>query len=108
MARTLIKTKTAGWFIEPGSDKKVRKQPGDTILTEAEFAAKAVNAEKKAVKLSSGKIAHGPTTTITCVEPGCTEKRVIMKQDEFQATRCLDHQKDHRNKLRRDKRAAKK
>lgn len=106
MARTLIKTKTAGWFIEPGSDKKVRKQPGDTILTEAEFAAKAVNAEKKAVKLSSGKIAHGPTVTIKCVD--CKTERTIMKQDEFQVTRCLDCQKDHRNKLRREKRAAKK
>lgn len=58
----------------------------------------------KPVTLSTGKVTTGPTVDITCAEKGCTKKRVIKKQDQFQVKYCLDHQKEHRNKLRRERR----
>ena len=112
--RTLIKTATPGWFIDPAQEgKKVRKRDGDTIVTQQEFDAKAsANGDKPEAEvnvLTSGKVVRGKVITITCAERGCTNKRTIKPQDRFQVRRCLEHQKEHRNALRakrlREKRA---
>lgn len=89
--RTIIKTETPGWFIDPtNGDKKVRKQEGDNILTRTEYdkalsddttpvdsspkattermkaAIKADKPEVQTTILSSGKAVTGKTTTIKC------------------------------------------
>lgn len=114
-ARTIIQTKTAGWFLNPETGKKTRKQDGDQILTEKEWndlqkEVKATEATevKEAVVLSTGKIAHGPTVTIKCSNfKECGNERTIMKQDAFQVKHCVDCQKVERNRRRRERRKAK-
>lgn len=113
--RTIIKTKTAGWYEDPATGKKTRKQDGDQILTKQEW--EAANSEIKTTEkkdygvLSTGKVAHGPTCTIKCQhkEKGklCGTERVIQVQDKFQVKFCIDHQKEERNRLRRERRKAK-
>ena len=86
------------------------KAKQDKSQSEAKSAAKSKEKEKverTPVELSTGKMTTDPTTTITCAKRGCTEKRVIKKQDSFQVKFCLEHQKEHRNSLRRDRRKKK-
>jgi len=44
---------------------------------------------------------------ITCENPKCRATRIIQPQDKFQVRFCKPCQKDHRNQLAREKRAAK-
>jgi hypothetical protein len=76
--RTLIKTTSAGWFIDADDldGKRVRKGEGDNVITREEFeaakaapAAAAPKADKPEVQvktLTSGKVAIGKTATIRC------------------------------------------
>jgi adenine-specific DNA methylase len=109
--RTIIKTKTAGWFFNPETGKNTRKQDGDKIVTADEWNDMQVEAKdeqsQEKVILSSGKVAHGPTTTINCKAKGCDATRVIQVQDKFQVKFCIEHQREERNRLRRERRAAK-
>jgi hypothetical protein len=96
MPRTIIKTDTAGWYIDPtANDKKVRKQDGDIIVTRGEYDQMVLDAEdgkgeapnavtngnaseaarKQTVKdaaaaapvmLTSGRLSKGATATIRC------------------------------------------
>lgn len=66
--------------------------------------AKEAKPAPKPVTLSTGKVTTGPTVEIKCAEKGCNETRVIKKQDQFQVKYCLTHQKEHRNRLRRERR----
>lgn len=82
---------------------------GDTAVAEGKPKAEVKKPKEqkpapKPVQLSSGKMTTGPTVTITCKEKGCNEKRVIKKQDQFQVDYCIPHQKEHRNRLRRERR----
>lgn len=114
-SRTLIKTKTAGWYEDPASPgSKVRKQEGDKIVSRSEWEkanekAKSTSKPKgEVVILSTGKEAHGPTTTIRCQhitsDGKCGADRIIQVQDIFQVKFCIEHQKEERNKLRRERR----
>lgn len=108
-ARTIIQTKTAGWFLNPETGKKTRKQDGDQILTEKEWndLQKEVKATEPVI-LSTGKVAHGPTVTIKCANfEECGNERTIMKQDAFQVKHCVGCQKVERNRRRRERRKAK-
>lgn len=91
--RTLIKTETPGWFVDPATGKKTRKQPGDNLLTRDEYEAtleqakpkpKAAAEPKQTTKLSSGKTATSATTVVRCawVDP---ENRTAAQQKLFDA-----------------------
>lgn len=105
-ARTIIKTETAGWFEDPATGKKTRKQDGDNIVTRAEYEqtlldadpaqkaadnggqateakpapAPATDAEQ--VELTSGKSTTGKVLKIKCawVEP---DKRTEAQEKLF-------------------------
>ena len=108
--RTLVETETPGWFLDPATNKKARKRDGDAVIAQDEFD-KLVSkgtfepGEGRTIFISeTGRPLIGPTTTIQCVD--CGKTRVIKVQDKFQVERCAQHQKEHRNELRRLKRAA--
>jgi hypothetical protein len=108
-ARTIIET-SPGRFKDPDTNKRTSKQDGDVVVTAVEWervvkSSSKSNSEPEVV-LSTGKVANGPTLEITCKEKGCTEKRVIRRQDKFQVRYCLTHQREHRNELRRKRREA--
>ena len=112
-ARTIIETKP-GYFKDPATNKRTKKEDGDKVVSAAEWEkanpaskAKAAKPAAKPTTLTTGKVTTSPTVEITCAEKGCKEKRVIKKQDAFQVKYCIPHQKENRNKLRRDRRAAK-
>lgn len=134
MARTLIKTSTAGWYLnsEDLDGNRVRKTDGDLILTRDEFDALAkqtngttpdadqAKSDKrlrerressepvKLVKLDTGKeVPESQTTVITCSKKGCKNTRRIKKQDVFQVKFCVEDQKEHRKAIRREKLRAK-
>lgn len=44
-ARIIVKTETAGWYEDPATGKKTRKQDGDRIMTSAEYAQLILDAE---------------------------------------------------------------
>lgn len=103
--RTLIETSTAGWYIDPNSGKKVRKRQVDKTISQSEYES-ILGTGPKDVKIyvsDTGKALFGPTTTISCVD--CGASRVVKVQDAHQVTRCAQHQREHRNALRREKRA---
>jgi hypothetical protein len=115
--RTIIET-SPGRYKDPETNKRTSKQDGDKVVSKQEWEAAqpAASQERKAdkektereqVELSTGKLTTDPTTTITCAKRGCSTKRVIKKQDAFQVKFCLEHQKEHRNKLRRERRQKK-
>lgn len=108
MSRTLLKTDTPGWYVDPNNpDKKTRAKPEDKIVsrTEWEQAKQKVSKTVNAQVLDTGKLATGPTTTIKCVD--CGLPRVIKVQDAFQVKRCVEHQKAHRLAKRRERNARK-
>lgn len=45
--RTIIQTDTPGWFLDPATDKKTRKQDGDTVMTRAEYDQMLLDNEDK-------------------------------------------------------------
>lgn len=124
--RTLVKTTTAGWFIDTADPdgKRVRKQDGDEVISLEEFEARK-SGESKAEKpqrdkdappvvtAETGKSLVGKTTVIKCnykdPETGkvCGKERTIKVQDQFQVKKCVEHQKRHRLDLRKKARAAK-
>lgn len=100
--RTLVETATPGWFIDPNHpDKKTRKQPVDRIISQEAY--EKILDSTPLVVADTGKALVGPTTVIRCVD--CGAERTVKVQDKFQVKRCVAHQKDHRNALRRQKRA---
>ncbi len=111
MGRIIVKTQTPGWFEDPETGKKTRKQDGDTIVdTKAEASALRMRngeVDQPTTKLDSGKLVIGKTVEITCCETGCKTKRRIKPQDKFQVKRCVFHQKEHTKKRRREKMKAK-
>lgn len=91
--RTIIKTDTAGWFEDPTTGKKTRKQDGDRVMTRAEYeqhvldqdpaqaqpeqqeqpeakadtnGGKAATPPAEEVELTTGKTATGKTLVIQC------------------------------------------
>lgn len=127
MARQIVET-SPGRYKDPKTNKRTSKKDGDQVLTKEQYEAavkdtgskgkteakpnaKKSGANKQAEKkeygvLSSGKVAHGPTVEITCSKRGCGTKRTIMKSDKFQVKFCLEHAKEERNRLRRERRKA--
>jgi hypothetical protein len=109
--RTIIRTETPGWFLDPETGKKTRENKGvDRVVSQAEWdeqVAKAAGQDGhgRTTVLDTGKFTHGPTTTINCIE--CGAERVVQVQDAKQVKRCVFHQKEHRKRLRREKLAAK-
>lgn len=45
MARTIVQTQTPGWFEDPATGKKTRKQDGDTVVSRAEYDQMLLDAE---------------------------------------------------------------
>ena len=43
--RTIIETPTPGWFLDPASGKKTRKQEGDRIMSQAEYDQALLDAD---------------------------------------------------------------
>lgn len=102
--RTLIKTGTPGWFLDPDTGKNARKKDGDKIVTHAQFY-KAAGGKVKTTIAPTGKVLKGETTTIKCIE--CGKDRVIRPQDAFQVERCVEHQKRHQQNYRNEYRRRK-
>jgi hypothetical protein len=108
MGRTLLKTDTPGWYVDPDNpDKKTRAKPDDKVVSRSEWEQAKKNAAKTidAMVLDTGKVAVGPTTTIKCVD--CGKERTVKVQDAFQVKRCVEHQKEHRLAKRRERNARK-
>lgn len=104
-ARTLVKTETPGWYLDPSTGKKARRRKVDKVISADEFE-RAMDGERAGAKIfvsDTGKALIGPTTTIKCEV--CQAERVVKVQDRFQVKRCVEHQRAHRNALKREKRA---
>lgn len=114
VGRTLVETGTPGWYEDPEiPGKKTRKKEGDKVLSRSEsqkLGAKAISSrksDKSAVtqSLPTGKLTKHPTVEIKCVD--CGETRKVQVQDKHQVKRCITHQRQHRNKRRRERRLEK-
>lgn len=106
--RTLVETSTPGWYLDPNTGKNTRKAQVDKVISQAQFEkAMKGNGSSAGAQIfvsDTGKALVGPTTTIVCID--CGASRVVKIQDAFQVKRCAEDQKAHRNKLKREKRAA--
>lgn len=54
-ARIIVKTETAGWYEDPATGKKTRKQDGDRIMTSAEYSQLILDAEPARVATDQEK-----------------------------------------------------
>lgn len=72
-ARTIIKTDVAGWFDDPVSGKKTRKQDGDRVVTRAEYEQMLIDAETAAEKTALQNKESTVATTETPAEAPVAE-----------------------------------
>lgn len=112
MARTIVQTNTPGWYLDPETGKKTRRNGDDRIVSQAEWEKIVARAgqptqvvDVPVTALPTGKVAVGKTTTITCID--CGAERTVKVQDAFQVKRCVEDQEKHRKALQREKTKAK-
>ncbi len=74
--RTIIKTDVAGWFDDPVSGKKTRKQDGDQIVDRATYDQMLVDAETTTLPIKESPVA---TTETPATEPVDVAKPVKEK-----------------------------
>lgn len=123
--RTIVET-SPGRFMDPDTKKRTSKQDGDKVVSKAEFEKaqgkakaetkatdKPKTQDRKPVELSTGVMTTDEVITIKCKNASkkskpdaCVGERVIKKQDKFQVKFCVPCQKENRNELRRNRRAA--
>lgn len=73
--RIIIKTDTAGWFIDPtNGDKKVRKQDGDKIVTRAEYEQMLLDAEDQPRE-------DDPVADATATKPNADERAKELREN---------------------------